>query len=62
MQLEIRDALEHDRILYNSVGFVLGCVVAALFFRRLSLMIVAAAPPLIAICSRSACSAGWAFA
>jgi predicted RND superfamily exporter protein len=49
MQLEIRHALERDRILYNAVGFALGCVVAGLFFRRLSLMLVAAAPPLIAI-------------
>ena len=49
MQLEIRHALERDRILYNAVGFALGCVIAALFFRRLSLMIVAAGPPLIAI-------------
>ncbi|HZZ60859.1 MAG TPA: MMPL family transporter [Roseiarcus sp.] len=49
MQLEIRHALERDRVLYNAVGFALGCAIAALFFRRLSLMIVAAAPPLIAI-------------
>jgi uncharacterized protein len=49
MQLEIRRALERDRILYNAVGFALGCVIAALFFRRLTLMIVAAGPPLIAI-------------
>ena len=49
MQLEIRHALEHDRILYNAIGFALGCAVAGFFFRRLSLMIVAAAPPLIAI-------------
>jgi predicted RND superfamily exporter protein len=49
MQLEIRNALKRDRILYNSVGFALGCAIAGLFFRRLSLMIVAAAPPLIAI-------------
>jgi uncharacterized protein len=49
MQLEIRRALERDRILYNAVGFALGCAIAALFFRRLSLMIVAAAPPLLAI-------------
>jgi predicted RND superfamily exporter protein len=49
MQLEIRHALERDRILYNAVGFALGCVIAALFFRRLTLMIVAAGPPLIAI-------------
>jgi uncharacterized protein len=49
MQLEIRHALERDRILYNAVGFALGCVVAGFFFRRLSLMLVAAAPPLLAI-------------
>src|SRR5208337_105588 len=49
MQLEIRRALERDRVLYNAVGFALGCGIAALFFRRLSLMIVAAGPPLIAI-------------
>ena len=49
MQLEIRQALERDRILYNAIGFALGCLIAALFFRRLTLMIVAAGPPLIAI-------------
>ena len=49
MQLEIRHALERDRILYNAVGFALGCLIAALFLRRLSLMIVAAGPPLLAI-------------
>ena len=49
MQLEIRHALERDRILYNAVGFALGCVIAGLFFRRLSLMLVAAGPPLLAI-------------
>ena len=49
MQLEIRHALERDRILYNAVGFALGCLVAGLFFRRLSLMLVAAGPPLLAI-------------
>ena len=49
MQLEIRGALERDRVVYNAVGFALGCAIAVLFFRRLSLMIVAAGPPLIAI-------------
>jgi uncharacterized protein len=49
MQLAIRRALERDRILYNAVGFALGSLVAALFFRRLSLMVVAAGPPLLAI-------------
>ena len=49
MQLEIRHALERDRILYNAIGFALGCGIAALFFRRLTLMIVAAGPPLLAV-------------
>ena len=49
IQLEIRRALERDRILYNAVGFALGCAVAGLFFRRLSLMVIAAGPPLLAI-------------
>jgi predicted RND superfamily exporter protein len=49
MQLEIRNAVERDRILYNVIGFVAGCAIAVLFFRRISFMIVAAAPPLLAI-------------
>jgi predicted RND superfamily exporter protein len=49
MQLEIRNAVERDRILYNAIGFFAGCGIAILFFRRISFMIIAAAPPLIAI-------------
>ena len=49
MQLEIRDAVERDRLLYNVIGFVAGCAIAILFFRRISFMIAAAAPPLLAI-------------
>lgn len=49
MQLEIRNAVERDRILYNAVGFIAGCLIAILFFRRVSFMIIAAAPPLVAI-------------
>jgi predicted RND superfamily exporter protein len=49
MQLEIRTAIERDRLIYNAIGFVVGCAIAILFFRRLSLMIVAAGPPLLAI-------------
>jgi uncharacterized protein len=49
MQLEIRTAIERDRLIYNAIGFVIGCAIAMLFFRRLSLMIVAAGPPLLAI-------------
>jgi predicted RND superfamily exporter protein len=49
MQLEIRNALERDRLVYNTIGFVAGCGIAILFFRRVSFMIVAAGPPLLAI-------------
>jgi len=49
MQLEIRKALERDRIVYNALGLAAGCLIAILFFRRVSFMIIAAAPPLAAI-------------
>ena len=49
MQLEIRNAVERDRLLYNAIGFSAGCLIAIIFFRRVSFMIVAAGPPLVAI-------------
>ena len=49
LQLEIRNALERDRVVYNMIGFAAGCAIAIFFFRRVSFMIVAAAPPLLAI-------------
>jgi predicted RND superfamily exporter protein len=49
MQLEIREAVERDRLLYNGLGFTAGSLIAILFFRRVSFMAVAAGPPLIAI-------------
>ncbi|MBV9633434.1 MAG: MMPL family transporter [Methylobacteriaceae bacterium] len=49
MQLEIRNAVERDRLLYNSAGFVIGALIAILFFRHPSFMIIAAGPPLLAI-------------
>jgi predicted RND superfamily exporter protein len=49
MQLEIRTAVERDRLVYNAFGFAAGCLIAILFFRRVSFMFVAAAPPLLAI-------------
>jgi uncharacterized protein len=49
MQDEIRRAVERDGLLYNILGVVAGCLIAILFFRRLSFMVVAAFPPLIAI-------------
>lgn len=49
MQLEIRNAVERDRLIYNSIGFIAGCLIAIAFFRRISFMFIAAGPPLIAI-------------
>ncbi len=49
MQLEIRNAVERDRLVYNGLGFVLGALTAFLFFRRLSLTLLAVLGPTIAI-------------
>ena len=49
MQHEIHTSVEADRVTYNLIGFVAGCLIAILFFRRVSFMLVAAAPPLVAI-------------
>ncbi len=49
MQLEIRNAVERDRLVYNTAGFLAGCLIAILFFRHISFMIMAAGPPLTAI-------------
>ncbi|MGB3022924.1 MAG: MMPL family transporter [Methyloceanibacter sp.] len=49
MQLEIRNAVERDRNLYNALGFAFGAIVAYAFFRRFSLMLIAALPPVVAI-------------
>jgi len=45
MQLEIRNAVERDRFKYNVLGFLFGAVIAYAFFRRFSLMFIAALPP-----------------
>lgn len=49
MQLEIRNAYERDQLVYNGLGVLFGAGVAMLFFRRLSLMVVAALPPILAV-------------
>ncbi|CAN5174702.1 MMPL family transporter [soil metagenome] len=49
MQLEIRNAVERDGLTYNIAGILAGCIIAIIFFRRISFMIVAAFPPLLAI-------------
>ena len=49
MQLEIRNAVERDRLDYNGLGFVLGTIIAYLFFRRISLTLLAVIGPMVAI-------------
>lgn len=49
MQLEIRNAVQRDRILYNGLGFAIGALIAFAFFRSLSLTLIAAAGPAAAI-------------
>ena len=49
MQLEIRNAVERDRLIYNGLGFLVGAAIAYLFFRRLSLTLLAVLGPTIAI-------------
>lgn len=49
MQLEIRNAVERDRLVYNGLGFLAGFVIAYMFFRRLSLTLIAVLGPSIAI-------------
>ncbi len=49
MQLEIRNAVQRDRIIYNGLGFALGALIAFAFFRSISMTIVAAAGPAAAI-------------
>ena len=49
MQLEIRNAVKRDGLTYNILGIVAGCIIAIIFFRKISFMVVAAFPPLIAI-------------
>ncbi len=49
MQLEIRNAVKRDGLTYNVLGIVAGCIIAIIFFRKISFMIIAAFPPIIAI-------------
>src|SRR5262245_58081645 len=49
MQLEIRNAVERDQIVYNGLGLVFGATIAVIFFKRVSLMLLAALPPVLAV-------------
>ncbi len=49
MQLEIRNAVERDQIVYNGLGLLFGATIAVIFFKRVSLMLLAAMPPMLAV-------------
>src|ERR1700748_340990 len=49
MQLEIRNAVKRDGLTYNILGILAGCIIAIIFFRKISFMVVAAFPPIIAM-------------
>ncbi|MDX2264400.1 MAG: MMPL family transporter [Hyphomicrobiales bacterium] len=48
-QLEIRNAVQHDRILFNGIGFALGALICFLFMRSLAFTVIAVAGPIIAV-------------
>lgn len=49
MQLEVRNSIKRDRLIYNSAGFLMGFIICFLFFRRPKLAIIAQACPLVAV-------------
>src|SRR3978361_2174423 len=59
MQLEIRNAVKRDGLTYNLLGILAGCIIAIVFFRKISFTIIAACPPIIAILIALG-SLGWA--
>ncbi len=48
-QLEIRNAVQRDRLLYNGLGFALGAVICLIFFRSLAFTVIAVAAPVIGV-------------
>src|SRR2546430_1614895 len=59
MQLEIRNAVKRDGLTYNILGIVAGCIIAIIFSRKISFMVIAAFPTIIAILLALGCL-GWA--
>ncbi len=45
MQLEIRNAVQRDRLLYNGLGFLIGAIIAYIFFGSFTHMLIAVAGP-----------------
>src|ERR1700712_4053281 len=49
MQLQTRNAVKRAGLTYNVLGILAGCIIAIVFFRKVSFMVAAAFPPIIAI-------------
>ena len=49
MQMEVRDAIKRDRLVFNSAGFLMGFIICFLFFRRTKLALIASLCPVIAV-------------
>ena len=49
MQLEIRESIARDRIIYNGAGFFIGFLVNMAFFRRFWLVIIASICPVLSV-------------
>lgn len=49
MQLEIRDAIGRDRLLYNGSGFLVGMLINFAFFRRVKLVLITSLCPAVAV-------------
>ncbi|MEO0620058.1 MAG: MMPL family transporter [Pseudomonadota bacterium] len=49
MQLEIREAIARDRIIYNVSGFILGMLLCLALFRRFGLVFIVALCPALAV-------------
>ncbi len=49
MQMEIRNAIKKDRLVFNTAGFLLGFIICFLFFRQIKLAFIASLCPVIAV-------------
>ncbi|MEZ5773884.1 MAG: MMPL family transporter [Hyphomicrobiaceae bacterium] len=49
LQLEIRQAIRRDRLIYNTAGFAVGFVICLVFFARPSLVLLASLCPAVAV-------------
>ena len=49
MQLEIRQAIGRDRLIYNGTGFLVGMLICFAFFRRVKLVFITSLCPAVAV-------------